>query len=96
MKLVSVCAFAVLLSSGAFAQAKPSDLAPTPMNRPVSAETAKRDTSIKASPKAKVGKSHKTAGKAKKFSKKSASNGKKRIHTASAKTHRVDNKSVAR
>jgi hypothetical protein len=96
MKLISVCAFAVLLSSGAFAQAKPSDLAATPMNRPVSTETTKADTSIKASPRHKVSKSHRTAGKVKKFSKKAASNGKKRIHTASAKTHRVDNKSVAR
>ncbi len=99
MKLVSFCAAAVLLSSTAFSQAKPADLSPAAMNQaPVSQTTSNHVNAAKADMKTKkiAHKTHKTVAHAKKASRKHAANAKKRMHTASAKTQKKMNKTVAR
>ncbi|MBC7661827.1 MAG: hypothetical protein H7249_19205 [Chitinophagaceae bacterium] len=94
MKLLSVCVAAALLSSNVFAQAKPSDLAPTPVttqaqktsntNNPTVAEKAKAD--VKTAAKKVKAKSKKVALNNKKNLKRTTASARKSRHTASAKT----------
>ena len=95
MKLISFCTAAVLLSSNVFAQAKPSDLAPTPVTHPAAAQ-AKAAPAVKA-PAAPASKKVAHHGKkGHKHGHASTAPSKKKVHTASAKTHKNDNKSVVR
>ncbi len=92
MKKFSFLVAAVLLSTNLFAQAKPSDLSPTPL-------THTADSSVKTgqSPAAAVkGKGHRAAGKVKKVTRKHASNAKNHMHVAKAKIDRNNRKNAVR
>ena len=79
MKLSSLFAAAILMSSVVFAQAKPSDLAPTPVTQPAGEQITKPTTL------------HKTKGKTALHarSRKHAHIAKKKLNTASAKAKKT-------
>ncbi len=83
MRFSSLCLAHAFVSSTVFAQAKPSDLAPTPVTQSAGAQQAQTGAPAKAA-KAKIRKAHRKHAKV----------GKKRLNTASARAKKASSSAV--